>query len=125
VVDEFIASRGLNCDLELLNQVFDYQRARIVNLKGPAETNLKFDYNLPQFFQAAIKLNPVPLKSQPSKMQVIENYKYESLAGFAKYHVWYGRQGKSFYYNVACDEQIEKDEGDHSGLPTAIPTINT
>ena len=125
VVDEFIASRELNCDPELLNQVFDYQRARLVNLKGPEETNLKFDYNLPQFFQTAINLNPVPLKSQPSKMQVIENYKYESLADFAQHHVWYGRQGKSFYYNVAYDEQIQKDEGDHSVLPTAIPTINT
>lgn len=58
-------------------------------------------------------------------MQVIENYKYDSLADFAQYHVWYGRQGKSFYYDISFDEQVEKDESGYSELPTAIPAINT
>jgi putative methyltransferase len=125
LVDKFIASKELSCDSELLNQVFDYQQARLVNVRGPADSNLKFDYNLPQFFEAATKLNPIPLKLQTSKMQVIENYQYESLADFAQYHVWYGRQGKKFYYKVTYDKQIENGESDHSALLTAIPTINT
>ena len=125
VFDAFIASRGLNCDPKLLDQVFKYQRARIINLSGPSELNLHFDYNLPQFFQSAILLDPIPLKQQPSKMQIIENYKYGSLKEFARYHVWYGRQGKAFYYDVSYDEQTKSDEGNSSTLPTAVPTINT
>ena len=58
-------------------------------------------------------------------MQIIENYKYESLADFAQYHVWYGRQGKAFYYQVSYEEQVEGCEDDSSVLLTAIPTINT
>lgn len=125
VVDEFIASRNLDCDSRMLDQVFDYQRARVINLNGPSEMDLEFNYNLPQFFQAARLLNPIPLKLQNSKMQVIENYKYESLVDFAKYHVWYGRQGKSFYYQVSYEEKFEGCEDDSSVLLTAIPTINT
>jgi radical SAM superfamily enzyme YgiQ (UPF0313 family) len=125
VVDEFIASKNLDCDSRLLDQVFDYQRARVINPNGPSDLELKFSYNLPHFFQAARLLNPIPLKLQNSKMQVIENYKYESLVDFAQYHVWYGRQGKTFYYQVSYEEQVEGCKGDSSVLLTAIPTINT
>ena len=126
IVDEFIISKGLDCEPELLNQVFDYQQSRIINPAGLSKKNLNFDYNLPEFFQSANLLEPVPLKLKKSKMRVIENYKYKSLRDFAKYHVWYGRQGKAFYYNVRYDDQIsDVEDANKSPFLTAIPTINT
>jgi radical SAM superfamily enzyme YgiQ (UPF0313 family) len=125
IVDDFIASRDLTCEPKLLNQVFDYQRARIINIKGPSELNLRFDYNLPKFFEAAILLEPISLKHERSTIQIIENYKYKSLVDFAQNHVWYGRQGKSFYYRVVCEEQIKGSTDENSTVLTAVPTINT
>ncbi len=117
----------MDCEPELLNQVFDYQQSRIINPAGPSKKNLSFDYNLPEFFQSAILLEvSAPLKQKKSKMRVIENYKYKSLQDFAKYHVWYGRQGKAFYYNVKYEDQISDVEDENkSPFLTAIPTINT
>ena len=59
-------------------------------------------------------------------MEIIENYKYKSLTDFSQNHVWYGRQGKAFYYRISSDAQVAVgDQGDCSPLLTAIPTINT
>ena len=126
LVNDFISSRELDCDSKLLNQIFDYQQSRVISPYGPSKSILNFYYNIPQFFQSAILLKPIPLKLQSSKMKIIENYKYETLSDFAQYHVWYGRQGKAFFYNVSYDLQTEgSDEGDNSTLLTALPTINT
>tara|TARA_Y100000294_G_C8555573_1_gene337069 strand:+ start:95 stop:2206 length:2112 start_codon:yes stop_codon:yes gene_type:complete len=126
LVNDFISSKKLVCDPKLLNQIFDYQQSRVINPYGPSKSILNFDYNIPQFFQSAILLKPIPLKLQSSKMKIIENYKYETLSDFAQYHVWYGRQGKEFYYQVSYDEKSKRDnEDNNSDFPTAIPTINT
>ena len=125
VIVEYMVAKGLECDKQLLEQVFKYQSARVINLNGPSELSLQFDYNLPHFFQAASLLDPIVLKSQSSEMQVIENYKYESLKDFAQYHVWYGRQGKAFYYDVSYEEKSADLGSENSVLLTAIPTINT
>ena len=59
-------------------------------------------------------------------MKIIENYKYETLSDFAQYHVWYGRQGKEFYYHVSYDEETKRDNKENnSDFLTALPTINT
>jgi putative methyltransferase len=103
IVDEFIALKKLECDPKLLNQIFQYQEARIVNLEGPGDTQLIFDYNIPQFFDAAMLLKPIMIKPQSVKIHIEENYHYNNLTEFTQYHVWYGRQGKAFYYKLSYD----------------------
>lgn len=135
IVDEFIASRGIVCDSKLLDQVFAYQRARVVNPAGPYEAELCFDWNLPGFFEAAIRLEPAPLDWEKVTMRVEENFKYDNLQDFARFHVWYGRQGKPFYYQ--CSYELMDGKGDATGYidslrfsdrsapSIAVPTIST
>jgi putative methyltransferase len=135
IVDEFIAARGKQCDPELLDQVFAYQRARVVNPAGPSETELCFDWSLPEFFEAAILLEPIPLVREKVMMQVHENVKYSNLHDFARFQVWYGRQGKPFYYKTEYQSMSQRDRtatsADDLALPAklspniAVPTIST
>lgn len=126
IVDEFLASQRVACDPALLDQVFRYQKARVVNPAGPAESVLCFDYNLPQFFDAAIQLKPIPLTKQTATMTITENYRYEHFQDFVKLHVWYGRQGKAFYYQVAYDSTAEAPaEFKPSDIHSPIPAIST
>lgn len=128
IVEEFLASRRVVCDPALLDEVFRYQASRVVNPAGPAESALSFEYNLPQFFDAAIRLQPIPLQRQTATMTITENYRYEQVQDFIKLHVWYGRQGKAFYYQVAFSPDSTADapaEFRPSDIHSPIPTIST
>jgi len=135
IVDEFIASQDKKCEPELLGQVFAYQRAKVVNPTGPYETELSFDWNLPEFFEAATMLEPVSLVQTQMKMHVVQNFTYSTLHEFARFHVWYGRQGKPFYYKSSYESLGEKggiarSSGElafsaPSVLNIAVPTIST
>ena len=58
-------------------------------------------------------------------MQIIENYQYNSLQDYAQNHVWYGRQGKSFYYDIVFEQLNENTSANYHELLTPMPTINT
>ena len=126
LVEEFLQARQLACDPRLLDEVFRYQQSRVVNPAGPAEPVLHLTHNLSQFFDAAIRLQPIPLQPQPTTMRIIENYRYDTVQDFVKLHVWYGRQGKAFYYQVSYDSTTDAPpEFRPADIHSAIPTIST
>ncbi|MBI3457500.1 MAG: cobalamin B12-binding domain-containing protein [Candidatus Rokubacteria bacterium] len=126
LVEEFLAAKGVACDPALLDEVFRYQQSRVVNPAGPAEPVLELTHSLPQFFDAAIRLAPIPLAPQPTTLRIIENYRYDTIQDFVKLHVWYGRQGKSFYYQVSYDSTADAPPEFRPGdIHSAIPTIST
>ncbi len=129
IVDEFVAAQGTRCERALLDDVFAYQRARVVNPSGPAETELTFAWNLPAFYRAAMLLEPEPLERRTVTMRVRATTTYATLRDFAQLQVWYGRQGKRFYYDITDDASPHADtaaafQPGHSD-DLAVPTIST
>jgi radical SAM superfamily enzyme YgiQ (UPF0313 family) len=128
IVDEFVKVCGKSCEPSLLDAVFAYQRARIVNQNGPAETELSFEWNLPAFFAAAMRLEPIAIANEPATLQVHENVSYATLQEFARFHVWYGRQGKRFYYDATLNSIGGHERWSAAGdsrQTVAVPTIST
>jgi hypothetical protein len=126
IFDEYLAANHLDCDPKLLDEVFRYQKSRVVNPSGPVESVLALNYNLPQFFEAAMLLTPIELQKQKVTMTVVENYKYEHVQDFVRFHVWYGRQGKKFYYQVHYDSsEHAASEFRPTDIHSPVPTIST
>jgi radical SAM superfamily enzyme YgiQ (UPF0313 family) len=122
VVGAYLRAVGISADERLLDQVFRYQRARIVHFDGPAESELDLDWNLPEFFDAAMRVEPVPLEQARVRMRVHQHVTFASKDEFARFQVWYGRRGKPFYY--PCDwERADgaagraATEGEPAGVP--------
>lgn len=126
ITNRFLTAWEVSVDAKLLDEVFAYQKARIINPSGPANTELQFTYNLPEFFEAAMLLNPISLRSHSNRLTIEKNYDYKDLKEFAQFHVWYGRQGKHFYYKVQLDGRSSFDEMINlSETETAVPAIST
>ena len=99
VVDAFLAERNLACDAQILDEVFAYQRARVVHFDGPgAQREVTFEHNVPEMFERAIALESIPVVRRRSTLRVDENVRWNDKDEFARFQVWYGRRGKSFYY---------------------------
>ena len=132
IVDEFVRTQGKACEAELLDEVFAYQRARVVNPAGPAQTELFFEWDLPAFFGAAMHLEPIALVRESATMHLHANVAYSTLHDFARFHVWYGRQGKRFYYDATSGSMAAAGQMITAATPSsaraagvAVPTIST
>lgn len=97
ITKNFLLSKGIQPDEQLLSELYDYQRNRLVSYKiGQTETAL--NWNFGKFAAAAILNEPVKLEKCQYKSILSEEYVYETYHDFLKHHVWYGRRRKRFYY---------------------------
>lgn len=98
ITRNFLLSRNLSFDQQFLDELFTYQRNRLVSYKID-HNETEYHWNFGKFAQAAILNDPVKKLSRETYKSVLsEEYTYDTYHDFLKHHVWYGRRRKRFYY---------------------------
>jgi radical SAM superfamily enzyme YgiQ (UPF0313 family) len=70
IMVDFLRAEGIAFERDELAAVVDYQRARIPAARLPARTRYEFDFNLPDYFERQLTLQPVPLLPVPQEMTI-------------------------------------------------------
>lgn len=108
LVHDYLGEKGIDFDPLLLRWIFEYQAARIVRHDGACYPTTAFGWNLPEYFDALLRLEKVPLEKRVQSMTVTpagipadgEHWAgaFESFDEFSKKGVWFARRGGSFFY---------------------------
>ena len=97
MTESLLKEKSITVDNLLVDELFLYQQKRLISVDLPVE-NTEYSWNFPEFFSHAMINEKVVLEKKKCISTLSEEYKYEDLEEFAKYHVWFGRRGKRFYY---------------------------
>lgn len=93
--------RGREYDETLLQQVMDYNAARLIRWDGPPRAEWRFDWNIPEYFGRLLTLKDATLEKRPQTMRVLRGkHEYTDPADFSKRGVWFQRRGGSYFYDV-------------------------
>ena len=94
VMAEFLLVNGIDdrADADLLEDVLQYQKARIPNQIKAQQHQLQFGWNLPEYFERRFSSSPVPLVKHASSMQVTPTDYGGDLRRFAKESILWGRK---------------------------------
>jgi len=97
---EYVEIFAKAVDPALLNEILDYQYARLVRWDGPPRKIWTFSWNLPEYFDRLMKLDPVPLEKRPQIMTIADARTFTDPKDFSKRGVWFARRGGKFFYDV-------------------------
>lgn len=94
---EFLKSKNCDYNDDIINELFTYQKNRLIGqVIGDSYGEYNWDWS--KFFINCIANEKSELEKRSYKSFFSEQYTYASLEEFVKYHVWFGRRRKHFYY---------------------------
>ncbi|MBI3615670.1 MAG: radical SAM protein [Candidatus Omnitrophica bacterium] len=108
ILQRFLSDQSLEVPADLLHQAVQYNQALI---KLPFQTEdliLSLDYNIREFYQAAIEGRPIPLERKECAYRIDRtSKKWASWEDWCREVVWYGnKKGAYLYGNNTIDTQL-------------------
>ncbi|OSM00166.1 putative cobalamin B12-binding domain-containing protein [Magnetofaba australis IT-1] len=89
----FLTQQGVAFDPEEMREAILYQKLRLPTLHPPAELNIAFDYNLPQYFDRITGNEPIAVARQPQTLIIEERlFDPDDLKTFMRKNVLWGRK---------------------------------
>lgn len=98
IVQDMLKTKSYDC-LEEVADLFGYQHRRLVDISlNENDYVSQYEWNWPEYFASAI-LNEKPILAKKRTKSILDDiFKYNNREEFHKFHVWFGRRGKLFYY---------------------------
>ena len=109
VIEEFLASKNISYNRQHLAEVVEYQRAIIPSYKPPSKTVIRFQYNVPEYFEKFLT-EIIALKLDPNVLH-IEAISYPDKVEFSKKVVLHGRKSNKMLNKVNI--QKSSSNADH------------
>jgi hypothetical protein len=92
---------GREYDEAQLDEVLQYNNARLIRWDGPAREEWTFDWNVPDYFDKLLTLKDATLERRRQAMRVVRGkHEYQDPHDFSKRGVWFQRRGGSYFYDV-------------------------
>ncbi len=96
--------KGYEIDEKLFGELLIYQKA-IIRKPFDSEETVSFSYNLHNYFTCITKGDEAILKEKETSLKIIPKAHFDSVAGYAKETVWFGRRRGATIYSA--DEVTE------------------
>lgn len=92
-------------DINLLKEVIEYQKCRIpsqsqLDFNADYKKTIKFNYNLPEYFEHRFSNSPAKLRKQEQYMEVLYKFYDNDLKSFAKDTILWGRKSGTMLTDV-------------------------
>lgn len=115
VVKGYLSAIGVDYDTEELEEVIEYQRARIPNYKSVERAEYRFQRNIPEYFDKYFLESRPSLSLKPQRMNLSDIKDYGgNKKDFAREILLFGRKTDRMLYPVSWSNAKSKSTGEGS-----------
>jgi len=87
-------------DRDIITDVLNYQKNRLVNYHNQSEINFDLAYNIHEYFEESRAGVISQLETKKSNINIVPDKLFDDKKTFSREVVWYGRKGGKFFHPI-------------------------